>query len=118
MGIKEKNFATGNNVFSIIANSYKYFKTNARFIGDDKDPWFCGIDVATILGYNDPIEAIYDELDDKNIRIINGDSSKPENIYINEPGLYLLILGSDTEGAKKFMLKGVIPAVSSIMKHQ
>ena len=70
------------------------------------EPWFVGKDVAEILGYSNPRKAILDHVDDDDktdgvtIRDSIGRNQNP--VFINESGLYSLILSSKLPTAKKF----------------
>lgn len=72
----------------------------------DGVPWFVGKDIATILGYAKPENAIANHVDDedKTSTLIQGSGSnyKSKAILINESGLYSLILSSKLPSAKKF----------------
>ena len=72
----------------------------------DDEPWFVGKDIATILGYAKPENAIANHVDDedKTCTLIQGSGSnyKSKAILINESGLYSLILSSKLPSAKKF----------------
>ena len=75
------------------------------------DPWFKAREVATILGYTNTKKAISDHVDDedKQRREDMTGVSEPlldynarNAIYINEPGLYSLIMRSKMAEAKAF----------------
>ena len=72
----------------------------------DDEPWFVGKDIATILGYAKPENAIANHVDDedKTSTLIQGSGSnyKSKAILVNESGLYSLILSSKLPSAKKF----------------
>ena len=72
----------------------------------DDVPWFVGKDIATILGYAKPENAIANHVDDedKTSTLIQGSGSnyKSKAILVNESGLYSLILSSKLPNAKKF----------------
>ena len=82
----------------------------------DGEPWFVGKDVAEILGYLNPSEALSDHVDDDDklnsktllsSKLDNGISSglnlgQRGGWLINESGMYSLILSSKLESAKKF----------------
>lgn len=69
-------------------------------------PYFVGKDVAEILGYSAPRNAIATHVDDedKTTALIQCDDSnyKSNAVVINESGLYSLILSSKLPNAKKF----------------
>ena len=85
----------------------------------DKEPYFVGKDVAEILGYRNPNEAIQDHVDaeDKFLRSERGSEmlklfsslkeiqerlGRQDNWFINESGVYALIFGSKLPKAKQF----------------
>jgi prophage antirepressor-like protein len=101
-----------------------YFESKLTIILDDNNKaWFKGCDVAKILGYNDKNQAIRKnvEMEDKlKLNELVGrledapPISQPHTIFINESGLYSLILSSKMENAKKFkrwVTKEVLPSI-------
>lgn len=90
-------------------NELQIFSSNEfgeiRTVLIDKEPWFVGKDVAKVLGYNNPRDALAKHVDteDKDV-VANRDSiGRMQNTpIINESGLYALIFGSKLETAKKF----------------
>jgi hypothetical protein len=86
-------------------------------------PWFRGKDVATILGYSDTSQAIrvnVDSDDKKKMRELGPVSNTPldanakNSMYINESGLYSLILRSEKPEAKifkKWVTSEVLPEI-------
>ena len=68
------------------------------------EPWFVGKDVATILGYKDSINALKSHVDseDKLGWQITTSGQRREVTFINESGLYSLILSSKLPQAKEF----------------
>lgn len=82
----------------------------------DDEPWFVGKDVASILGYTNTAKAIRDHVDseDKLTERIVLSGQNREVIFINESGLYSLILSSKLPTAKKFkrwVTSEVLPAI-------
>ena len=89
----------------------------------DKVVWFKGCDVASILGYEDKKQAIRKNVEMEDKMKLNelvgclGDTplnSQPHSVFINESGLYSLILRSKLDGAKKFkkwVTKEVLPSI-------
>ena len=83
----------------------------------DNEPWFVGKDVAEILGYAKPRNAISRHVDeeDKKDAPIQGDlGGIQEMTIINESGLYSLILSSKLPRAKEFkhwVTSEVLPAI-------
>ena len=70
----------------------------------DGEPWFVGKDVALVLGYAKPTDAIRKRIDDEDrgISKMETPSGVQEMAIINESGLYSLIFGSKKESAKRF----------------
>ena len=79
---------------------------NIRVVENSGEPWFVGKDIATILGYAKPENAIANHVDgeDKTSTLIQGSGSnyKSKAILINESGLYSLIMSSKLPQAKAF----------------
>lgn len=89
-----------------------------RTLAINNEPWFVGKDVAEILGYAKPENAIANHVDeeDKTSTLIQGSDSnyKSKAIIINESGLYSLVLSSKLPSAKEFkrwITHEVIPAI-------
>lgn len=89
-------------------------------IDNDAKIWFNGHDVAVALGYTQPKDAISNNIenDDKiKLEDINTGikvEKHPHSIYINESGLYSLLLSSRLKKAKKFkkwVTGDVIPSI-------
>ena len=79
-------------------------------------PWFIGKEVASILGYTNPLKAIRDHVDeeDKGVNETFTPGGKQAVTIINESGLYSLILSSKLPGAKRFkhwVTSEVLPAI-------
>ena len=70
------------------------------------EPWFVGKDVAEVLGDKSPSVAICENVDseDKTTFVISesGSKYKSKTTFINESGLYALILSSKLPQAKEF----------------
>ncbi len=88
------------------------------------DPWFKGKDVATVLGYTNTKQALAVNVDDDDKKKLEEfskglpDRPLPGNakntIYINEAGLYSLILRSEKPEAKafkKWVCSEVLPSI-------
>ena len=99
-----------------IFNNADFGKIRATEI--DGEPWFVGKDVAEALGYSNPRKAVIDHVDPEDkmdgvtIRDSIGRDQNP--VFINESGLYSLILGSKLPTAKKFkrwVTSEVLPAI-------
>ena len=94
-------------------------------INKNNDIWFRAKTVALILKYSNHRKAIIDHVDPEDKSLLNeinigGNDSLPltwndkNSIYINESGLYSLILRSDMDNAKKFkrwITREVLPSI-------
>lgn len=95
-----------------MSNQVEVFKNEqfgeVRTVVCNNEPWFVGKDVASILGYANPNEALADHVmdDDKlNSKMLSScqiDLGQRGGWLINESGLYSLILGSKLPTAKNF----------------
>jgi len=97
---KEKN-PMGIQVFNHVAFG------NLRMMTDDKgQPFFVGKDVATALGYSNPRKAMLDHVDNEDkedgVTIRDSIGRRQKAIFINESGLYSLVLASKLPQAKVF----------------
>lgn len=77
---------------------------NLRSLEINNEPWFVGKDVAKILGYANPNDAITKRVDeeDKGVAKCDTPGGTQPMVIINESGLYSLILSSKLPNAKKF----------------
>ena len=112
---------------SIIEKVFKYEVTELPVIKYEDEIWFKAVVVATILKYTNQRKAIRDHVDPEDKRKLSeiGLGSKRnesfpfkgnggECIYINESGLYSLILRSKLESAKEFkrwVTSQVLPSI-------
>lgn len=98
-----------------IFNNEDFGEVRTLIINDE--PWFVGKDVAEILGYAKPRNAIASHVDeeDKKDAPIQGDLGGTQTMtIINESGLYSLILSSKLPTAKQFkrwVTSEVLPAI-------
>lgn len=90
-------------------NQVQVFNNNqfgdVRVIMQGEQPWFVGKDVASVLGYTNTRKALLDHVDneDKNtVTIRDGNKGNPNQVIINESGLYSLIMSSKLPSAKQF----------------
>ena len=90
-----------------------------RTIRDDKgEPLFCAKDVCDALGYSNGRDAVRKHVDgeDKTTVAIcdTGSNYKTNAVFINESGLYALILSAKLESARRFkhwVTSEVLPAI-------
>lgn len=87
-----------------------------RTVIENGEPWFIGKEVADILEYANTAKAIRDHVDEEDKlteRIVRSGQNR-EVIFINESGLYSLILSSKLPNAKKFkkwVTSEVLPSI-------
>ena len=108
---------------NILDEVFTYENNELSVIKKGDDVWFKGKTVAEILEYKNTREAIIDHVDSedkmtlKNITYRSSKTLPQKNnhmVYINESGLYSLILRSKTEKAKEFkkwVTKEVLPSI-------
>ena len=95
-----------------------------QFFCVDGAPWFKGLDIATVLGYTNSRKAIIDHVDEDDKRkfeelqgrneTLRLDSNEKNTIFLNEPGLYSLMMRSKKPEAKtfkKWVCSEVLPAI-------
>ena len=93
---------------------------SVRTITINNEPYFVGKDVAEILGYAKPLNAIATHIDkDDSLKqgLTDSMGRMQETILINESGLYSLILSSKLPNAKKFKHWVTADVLPSIRKH-
>lgn len=87
----------------------------------DGEVWFVGNEIASLLGYENPRDALKKRVDseDKNTVAIRDGIKRgnPNKTIINESGLYSLILSSKLPNAKKFKRWVTSEVIPAIRKH-
>ena len=109
---------------SIVKKIFDYEETQLSVIKQEDNIWFRAKTVAEILGYKNTKDALIRHVDDEDKiklgQFEKGRVSRPlkknekNTIYINESGMYSLILRSKLEGAKQFkrwVTSEVLPAI-------
>ena len=83
------------------------------------EPYFVGNDIAKVLGYSNPRDAISRHVDAEDKGVVKRDTlgGSQDMVVINESGLYCLILSSHMPGAKKFRRWVTSEVLPSIRKH-
>lgn len=89
---------------------------SVRAVSVNDEPYFVGKDVAEILGYSNPRDALSKHVDAEDKGVANCDTlgGTQELTVINESGLYSLILSSKLPKAKEFkrwVTAEVLPAI-------
>ena len=100
-GRAEESMTTGNDLTTFTNEAFG----TVRAVMIDGEPWLVGKDVADILGYSNTRDALIRHVDDEDknrVVIHNGIPGNPNQVVINESGLYSLILGSKLPTAKAF----------------
>jgi anti-repressor protein len=99
---------------------FQFDGTDVRVVTDEHgEPWFVGTDVAKVLGYRNPSDAIgvLDEDERKTATLALSEGSREvtrERTLITEAGVYTLTFGSSLPSAKAFrrwLTHDVIPAI-------
>lgn len=121
-------------VNSSINDVFTFLNNKIRVYGNIDSPWFCGRDVANILKYIDTTQALRKHVDSEDkiilkliLPTIRNDTplsltlNELNSIYINESGLYSLILRSKLESAKvfkKWVTSEVLPSIRKRGQYQ
>lgn len=103
-----------------ILRLFQFEEQNVRTLVIDDEPYFVGKDVAEILGYVKPRNAISVHVDDEDKKDapIQGTLGGVQTMtMINESGLYSLILSSKLPTAKKFKRWVTSEVLPAIRKH-
>lgn len=105
-----------------IFKNEEFGEVRTLVLGDE--PWFVGKDVASVLGYANPNEAIQehvdkeDKLNSKTLSsFIDINLGQRGGWLINESGLYSLILSSKLPSAKRFKRWVTSEVLPAIRKH-
>lgn len=90
-----------------------------RTVVIENEPWFVSKDVAFVLGYSNPRDAISKHVDveDKGVAKCDTLGGSQDLTVINESGLYSLILSSKLPTAKKFKHWVTSEVLPTIRKH-
>lgn len=112
-GRAEGSMTTGNGLATFTNEAFG----TVRAVLIDGEPYFVGKDVADILGYGNTRDALSRHVDDEDknsVVIHDGIPGNPNQVVINESGLYSLILGSKLPTAKAFkrwVTSEVLPSI-------
>lgn len=104
-------------------NDLKIFENeqfgSIRTVMINNEPWFVGKDVAEVLGYSNPRDALKKHVDYEDKGVANCDTlgGSQELTIINESGLYSLILSSKLPTAKEFKRWVTSEVLPDIRKH-
>lgn len=94
---------------------------SVRTVAIDNEPWFVAVDVCKALEIGNSRQALTRLDDDEKLTtVISNDSAatgKSQLSFVNEPGLYTLVLGSRKAEAKAFKRWITHEVIPSIRKH-
>lgn len=97
---------------------FNYESNEVRTVMIDGEPWFCLVDVCRVLGLSSP-HKVAERLDPDEltgIKVRSGGQTR-EMIFINESGLYNVILRSDKPDAKPFRKWVTSEVLPTVRKH-
>lgn len=102
---------------------FSFEENEVRSLLINDEPYFVGKDVAEILGYKNPRDAVNKHVDDEDKGVAKCDTlgGVQELTVINESGLYSLVLSSKLPSAKKFkrwVTSEVLPALRKTGNYQ
>lgn len=106
-----------------VTKEFLFNDQQVRTVVRDGEPWFVGKDVASILGYRDLNKAIAmhvdeeDKLNDKTSSSFGLNLGQRGGWFINESGLYGLIMSSKLPMAKDFKRWVTSEVLPTIRKH-
>lgn len=101
---------------TVIPFDHEVFGT-IRSVHHEGEPWFFAADVCKALGYRDTSSALVDHVEPENKSAFSAGLRGKAPIFINEEGLYSLILGSRRPAAKEFKRWVLGTVLPSIRKH-
>ena len=115
----------------MLMNTFKFGESQVFTMMDkDDNVWFKGFDIASILGYAKPTNAIIAHVDLEDKQKMGSLSNNPDlgfekneknQVMINESGMYSLILRSKLESAKAFkrwITSDVLPTIRKTGKYK
>lgn len=100
--------------------NFNFEGNKVRTVLINDEPYFVGKDIADVLGYLNTRDALpkhVDEEDKNSVAIHDGKKGNPNQVVINESGMYSLVLSSKLPNAKKFKRWVTNEVLPSIRKH-
>ena len=97
--------------------NFNFEGNEVRTVLINDEPYFVGKDIADVLGYlntRDALSKHVDEEDKNSVAIHDGKKGNPNQVVINESGMYSLVLSSKLPNAKKFkrwVTNEVLPSI-------
>ena len=92
---------------------FEFEGAELRVQGSSEEPWFCAVDVCSALDIATEATRRLDE-DEKGLRIVQTPGGEQNMVFINEAGLFSLVLSSRKPEAKRFkrwVTHEVLPAI-------
>lgn len=98
---------------------FNFHGQEVRTVIINNEPYFVGKDVAEILGYTNPRQALKNHVDedDKGVSKCDTPGGKQDLVIINESGMYSLVLSSKLPQAKEFKRWVTSEVLPTIRKH-
>lgn len=96
--------------------TFDYHDKAIRTIIKNDEPWFVARDVCSILDINISQTRRLDD-DEKELRPTQTPGGSQQLLWVNEPGLYSLIIGSNKPEAKQFKRWITHEVIPSVRKH-
>ena len=103
---------------------FKFENTPVQTIVENNEIFFRAAQLAELLQYKNPHKAIKDHVDSDDLtkrEIVNTINKRAQVIFVNESGMYSLVLSSKLEQAKKvkrWVTSEVLPAIRKTGKYQ
>lgn len=103
---------------------FKFENTPVQTIVENNEIFFRAAQLAELLQYKNPHKAIKDHVDPDDLtkrEIVNTINKRAQVIFVNESGMYSLVLSSKLEQAKKvkrWITKEVLPQIRKTGKYQ
>ncbi len=103
---------------------FKFENTPVQTIVENNEIFFRAAQLAELLQYKNPHKAIKDHVDPDDLtkrEIVNTINKRAQVIFVNESGMYSLVLSSKLEQAKKvkrWVTSEVLPAIRKTGKYQ
>jgi prophage antirepressor-like protein len=98
---------------------FNFHGQDVRTVTINNEPYFVGKDVAEVLGYTNPRQALKSHVDedDKGVSKFDTLGGKQDLVIINESGMYSLVLSSKLPQAKEFKRWVTSEVLPTIRKH-
>lgn len=103
---------------------FKFENTPVQTIVENNEIFFRAAQLAELLQYKNPHKAIKDHVDPDDLtkrEIVNTINKRAQVLFVNESGMYSLVLSSKLEQAKKvkrWITSEVLPAIRKTGKYQ